>query len=353
MHGHTGRVTSMLWAPNMCSLVSGSWVGEDGAVEIGARQVLRSHTNRVAAVVWAPDGGSLVPGSWDGTVRAWTVNKRGALGGSASLARLVDNGHVLSVAWSPDKRSVASGYEDRIVQVWPVGVDGLVERSDPHDAAMRVWRAGEDRTVDIIATQVLKGHTDDVTSVTWAPGGRFLASGSADSIVRVCLTCFVETQRCYVASMALAGHMSMRPYQHIVIQISATSQIDADICYITVSNIDIRCASLARRSCRALAPCPPKRAAAKGSAPLVLTCTCDTSPTEAWGDAACDVPVTQLDNGAQVTSVQAEGRWSFYVLKAPEGSNMLPVVNDPVLFVKHRDDGFPAGGLAVLMDYEV
>lgn len=118
-------------------------VGEDGAVEIGARQVLRSHTNRVAAVVWAPDGGSLVPGSWDGTVRAWTVNKRGALGGSASLARLVDNGHVLSVAWSPDKRSVASGYEDRIVQVWPVGVDGLVERSDPHVLPCHACRLGD------------------------------------------------------------------------------------------------------------------------------------------------------------------------------------------------------------------
>eukprot|EP00873_Tetraselmis_striata_P037154 jgi/Tetstr1/457418/TSEL_004204.t1 len=140
------------------------------------------------------------------------------------------------------------------------------------------------------------------------------------------LTCFVETQRCYVASMALAGHMSMRPYQHIVIQISANSQIDSDPCYITVSNIDIRCASLARRSCRALAPCPPKRAAAKGSAALVLTCTCDTSPTEAWGDAACDVPVTQLENGTKVTSVQAKGWWSFYVLKAPEGSIMLPVL---------------------------
>lgn len=66
--------------------------------------------------------------------------------------------------WAPDGRFLVSGFED---------------------AAMRVWRAGEDRTVDIIATQVLKGHTDDVTSVTWAPGGRFLASGSADSIVRV------------------------------------------------------------------------------------------------------------------------------------------------------------------------
>lgn len=50
---------------------------------------------------------------------------------------------------------------------------------------MRLWRLGDEDTVQSNASQVLQGHAGGVLSVAWAHGGRSLASGSQDWSVRV------------------------------------------------------------------------------------------------------------------------------------------------------------------------
>ena len=56
-------------------------------------------------------------------------------------------------------------------------------------------------------------------------------------------------------------------------------------------------------------------------------------------------PSTHLQNDVEIAGAEAQGSWSYYVIQVPQGSGMLLVEmdrmrGDPVLFVKHSDEGF-------------
>src|SRR5262249_28307133 len=75
----------------------------------------------------------------------------------------------LSIAFSPDGKRLASASGDRTIKIWNTDVSSAVARHP--DAGKQL--------------ETLLGHTDAVKSVAWGPGGRRLASGSADGTVRV------------------------------------------------------------------------------------------------------------------------------------------------------------------------
>jgi len=50
------------------------------------------------------------------------------------------------------------------------------------DGSIRLWNIGEDQNQD---SQLLSGHDQPITSVSFSPDGKLLASGSKDYTVRI------------------------------------------------------------------------------------------------------------------------------------------------------------------------
>ena len=166
----------------------------------------RGHTSKVLGVAFSPDGTRLVTASADGTVRQWDART----GQEVEPPYDRHSGEVFSAVYSPDGQWVASAGDDRTIRVWratgrqdvavlhghtgpviergvrpgrpPAGLPQfpLGARQLGGDDTVRVW------DVDPRATlPVLRGHTSYVYPVAYSPDGRWLASGSWDSTVRL------------------------------------------------------------------------------------------------------------------------------------------------------------------------
>ncbi len=170
--------------------------------------LLTGHTGTVNSVVFSPDGKILasVTGSW--TVLLWNVSRR--------TLRTVIEGRtqtITSVAFSPDGKtlasvtnaSVTSSYLDAI-RLWDVdggavkayikgpsvwddagwsfsvtfAPDGKTLATGSNDYTVRLW----DVESGTLKTS-LKGHTGQVSSVVFSPDGKTIASASWDSTVRL------------------------------------------------------------------------------------------------------------------------------------------------------------------------
>ncbi|MHB9857898.1 nSTAND1 domain-containing NTPase [Streptomyces sp. YIM S03343] len=131
------------------------------------RTRLPARTDAARAVAFDPRGGTLAVGTADGTVQLWDTADRATPHLAATLT-----GHTARVdalAYAPDGRTLASGGADRTVRLWDTGAtegtDGGTDRARP--------------------LAVLRGHTDEVLGVAFAPDGRRLASGGVDRTVRL------------------------------------------------------------------------------------------------------------------------------------------------------------------------
>lgn len=83
--------------------------------------------------------------------------------------------------WNPVRRQLASGSADGICRLW-----GLWEMSDEK------WLSGYNGNNEITLRTAIMPHTSkegekykDVTSVTWSPDGKFLATGCYDGKARI------------------------------------------------------------------------------------------------------------------------------------------------------------------------
>jgi WD40 repeat protein len=149
---HSGEVAAAGYSPD------GQWVasaGTDRTVRVwraSGRQdvaILHGHTGIVTAVAFAPDGRRLVTLSeqsmltiaGDGTVRVWDLDPRATL-----PALRGHTSYVYPVAYSPDGRWIASGGWDNTVRLWDAATGEPVARPLPHPGIVPCLAFGPDGT---------------------------------------------------------------------------------------------------------------------------------------------------------------------------------------------------------------
>lgn len=137
--------------------------------------VLQGHTAPVVGLAVSPDGTTLASASWDNTARLWPL---------AGGAPRVLEGHqqsVNGVAFAPDGRAVITAGYDLTLRIWPVA-------------------GGSPRIVTLPAP---------LNSVTVAPGGAILATGSTGKVFFLSATGEmqgeVEAAAVPIIALALSG----------------------------------------------------------------------------------------------------------------------------------------------------
>jgi WD40 repeat protein len=131
------------------------WTAEGKA----AGAIDSAHRGAVKALAFSPDGKRLASGGIDKTLKVWSLDDKPKL-----VKAMADHeGAVTSVAWDPAGKRVATG-------------SGAAKKP----GTVRVWEA---ETGKLLAK--LDGHTETVTCVKFHPKTEHLASGGADTLVRV------------------------------------------------------------------------------------------------------------------------------------------------------------------------
>jgi len=195
--GHATIIYDVGWSPDGTQLLSG---GSDAMVTVWdvkdetQPQTLSGHSGVVLGVAWSPDGQWLASCEWDNAVRLWNP----ATGACERILRYAtDSGNFFyCLDWSPNGQQLACGTYRRGVQVFDLTkhYDGWTEYSTPalirqvvwngdgtrlagsaHDSAVYVWN-----TADGSVLHRLAGHRGTLTSVSWSPDGKCIASGSGD-----------------------------------------------------------------------------------------------------------------------------------------------------------------------------
>ncbi|KAI0517612.1 hypothetical protein F5B22DRAFT_111272 [Xylaria bambusicola] len=123
-----------------------------------------SHSDIIDGLAFSPDSKFLASGSDDTTARIWDLDAR-----KTRVVLKFHSSYINSVSFSSDGTRLATGLGDSTIAIW--------NQKSPGD-----WGSDEVLTQP---GQVLKGHSDAIWTVAFAPHGSRLVSSSQDGNVRV------------------------------------------------------------------------------------------------------------------------------------------------------------------------
>ncbi len=211
--GHTDVITTVDYAPDGRTLLSGGWdqTVRHWDINTGAQvQRFDTHVDRVLDVVFSPDGAHALSSSGnDGDI----FSDNSAFLIALERRDLIHNleGHsnwLWTAVYSPDGSAIATGSGklnvtdgDNTVRLWdaetgaPLAVfeghtdtvsgadfspDGALLATSSYDDTVIIWDAA---TGDVLRR--LTGHEGDVNSVNFSPDGTLLVTGSSDDSIRL------------------------------------------------------------------------------------------------------------------------------------------------------------------------
>lgn len=203
---HSGSVLCVTFSPNGKHLLSGST--NRRLILRDARsgkpiKTLQGHSGPVTRVTFSPDGSRVISGDQNGILKVWSSSSGNFL---FTLSR--HHRAIFSMAHHPDGRRIVTGSGDGSILLWDasrpqsprrfqalkgkfrsiaVSPNGqqifFADQRGLPNQRVRLLRALDSRTGKLLLT--LKGHTGDVTDLTFSPAGNRLVSCSGDKTIKL------------------------------------------------------------------------------------------------------------------------------------------------------------------------
>ncbi|KAI0592755.1 WD40-repeat-containing domain protein [Biscogniauxia sp. FL1348] len=128
------------------------------------RNILQGHENDIDGLAFSPDPKFLASGSDDNTARIWDIES----GTTLAVLKYHERG-IGAVSFSADGSYLALASDDFTISIW-------------RQKNLGKWGNGEEWTQP---SHILRGHTNLIRSVSFAPHSHLLASASDDGYLRV------------------------------------------------------------------------------------------------------------------------------------------------------------------------
>ena len=201
LKGQSGNIQQIAWSPDGRHIAAPSisnLQGQEGTVRIWDMDsgryadILRSSEGVFHSLAFAPDSQRLVISSDENRIVI-----SGLSGRDQRPLQRQSASRVWSVDWSPDGKQIAAGSQDGCIHVWNAQTRSLLRVDEVIDFVQAVSfspnsqclaYACADGSIGLFTSsfgQTLKGHSKAVWSLDWSPNGEYVASGSADTHVRI------------------------------------------------------------------------------------------------------------------------------------------------------------------------
>ncbi|KDN33718.1 hypothetical protein RSAG8_13187, partial [Rhizoctonia solani AG-8 WAC10335] len=169
--GHAGSVNSAAFSPDGSRIISCS---DDCTIRVwsfsipvhwqGPSTGPQTHTGTPTTACFSPNGMYIVAGCSDSNVRVWETDK--------------------GEPWETDKGEPVlpplKGHREEILSI-SISPDGTRIASGSKDKSIRVWNM----STGLLIAGPMEGHSDWVNSVQFSPDGAYIASGSEDRTVQL------------------------------------------------------------------------------------------------------------------------------------------------------------------------